>query len=109
MPSHMHNHMPEAVARLHRELAPVRGLWNGFEADMAAIGVSSLEELRDKSPDDLLRRYCLHTGIPHDPVLHAHFEAVVRFAKTGEVQPAWAIMRQDAVRDQNRLFAATIG
>jgi len=109
MPSFMQEHASEATTRLRRALAPVRGLWIGFESDLTAIGISSLDDLRRRSADDLLERYCRHAGRPPDIVLRAYFEAVVTFAQTGQAPPVWRIMRRDAIRDQDGVRHAVEG
>jgi hypothetical protein len=99
----MQSNQSEAVLRLRSQLAPLRGLWLGFEADLAVMGVSSLEDLRGRSPEGLLQDYCQRTARPADPALRPYFEAVVRFSETGEPRPWWKIMREDSARECQRL------
>lgn len=67
------------------------------------MGVSSLDDLRARSADELMHHYCQRNQRPADSVLLPCFEAVVRFAETGQDHPWWRIMREDAVRERDRL------
>lgn len=104
----MHSDRSEAVTRLYHDLAPLRGLWTGFEVDLAGIGVSCLDDLRERSADELLQAYCRQTERPLDFALRPYFEAVVRFARSGQACPAWKIMREEAVREQERILASAL-
>lgn len=93
-----------AVIRLRQQLAPLRGLWHGFEADLADMGVSRLDDLRGRSADGLMQDYCRRNQRPADAILRPYFEAVVRFAETGQDHPWWRIMRENAVRDREQII-----
>ena len=101
----MHQVHSEAVARLSSQLAPLRGLWSGFESDVAAMGVSSLADLAGRSADALMVDYCRRNVRPVDPMLRPCFEAVVRFAETGEATPWWRIARHEAAQERDRIVA----
>lgn len=83
----------EAVQRLRRELLPMRGLWHGVEEDLVALGVASLGDLRSRPADALLSEYCQKTARPTDPILALVFDALVKFASTGDPVPWWRAWR----------------
>lgn len=99
----MRSDRSEAASRLRLQLAPVRGPWIGFESDLADMGVSSLDDLRGRSADALLQDYCRRGQRPIDHALRPCFEAIVRYAETGQYYPWWKIMRDDVVRERDRL------
>lgn len=103
----MQDDQSETVARLSNQLAPLRGLWNGFESDLAAMGVASIDDLTGRSADALMVDYCRRAARPVDPMLRPCFEAVVRFAETGEATPWWRIARHEAARERDRIIAST--
>lgn len=72
------------------------------------MGVSHLSDLMGRSADQLLREYSRLVERPLDFVLWPYFEAAVRFARTGQVTPTWTIMREEAVREQNRIVSASL-
>ena len=102
----MYHNQSEAVARLSSQLAPLKGLWSGFESDLAAMGVSSLADLTGRSADALMVDYCRRAVRPIDPMLRPCFEAVVRFAETGEATPWWRIARHEAAQERDRIVAS---
>ena len=99
----------EAVSRLCSQLAPLRGLWNGFESDLVEMGVTSLDDLRGRSADELLQDYCRRNQRPVDALLRPYFSAVVRFSETRQDYPWWRIMREEVLRERDQIIAAGPG
>jgi len=85
----------ESPTRLQRELATLRGLWNGVEVDLRRMGFTRLADFRGRDASALTRDYCRGSGRPFDPTLQACFAAIVRFAETGEARPWWLFQRAD--------------
>jgi len=92
----MIEHDHAVIERLRPELAPLGRLWPGFEADLSALGISGLDELRGRDAAMLTRQYCERVGRPFDLAILACFTAAVRFAETGRAMPLWRILREDA-------------
>jgi hypothetical protein len=100
-----HDNAP-AVRRLCSELAMLRGLWPGYEADLHRMGFSALAELRGQDANALANDYCRLSGRPVDPLLSSCFSAVVNFAETGVPTPWWRIMRAQAKREREAVVSA---
>ncbi len=97
----------DIVDRLRSELSPLRGLWNSIASDLAALGVTSLADLRGRSADDLLRAYCGLVDRPLDPMLRPCFVSIVAFAETGSARPWWYILREEAERDGRSVLSGS--
>lgn len=91
----MQHDTTSTIRRLHAELAPLRGLWAGVEADLQSMGFAALTELRGKDAAVLALDYCRRLGRPVDPLLRACFSAIVRFAETGVPTPWYRILRAE--------------
>jgi hypothetical protein len=84
----------KAEARLKSELLPMRHLWPRIEADLVGLGVHSLEELRDRDPEELYSTYCAQAGQAYDLCVRDTFVSLVAFAKTGEPRAWWRFTRE---------------
>jgi Pathogenicity locus len=91
----MQNEQAYVLSRLQAELAPMRGLWHGTEADLFQLGIASLRDLRGKAADSLANAYSALTNRPPDPVLRPYFAALIAFAETGVPAPWWHIARAE--------------
>ena len=87
---------PTVLQSLRSELAPLRGLWQGFEADLLRMGITALADLRGQPVEALTESYRAMVGRPPDPILHPYFAALVSFAETGKATPWWHFWRSEA-------------
>jgi Pathogenicity locus len=94
----MQHDLTPPVQNLRAELAPLRGLWPGVEADLRSMGFSVLADLCGKDPGALALDYCRRLRRPADPLLTSCFAAIVRFAETGVPTPWFHILRAETVR-----------
>lgn len=92
------------IQRLRIELAPLHGLWSGFETDLLNLGIRCLADLRGRDPAALAEDYRRIAAHPDDPLLETCFAAAVGFAETGQATPWWRILRARAIEERARLM-----
>lgn len=66
--------------------------------DLAQVGITSVEQLRSRDPDDLYERLCRSTRTRHDPCVRDVFEAAIAQACTSglptELRQWWTYSRR---------------
>lgn len=76
-----------------KESDPFKGFRNvgpATRADLAVLGIKSVEQLAESHPDALYARLQIKTGVRHDPCVWDVFAAIIHQAKTGEARNWWA-------------------
>lgn len=53
--------------------------------DLGRVGITSVEQLRSRDPDDLYDRLCESTGTRHDPCVRDVFEAAIAQACSSDL------------------------
>jgi hypothetical protein len=81
----------ETLHPLKAELAPLAGLWHGIEADLHAMGINVLADLRGLRAGSLTASYCALAGRPFDPALQPCFAALIAYSETGIAKPWWRV------------------
>ena len=61
--------------------------------DLTRLGITSIEELKRRDPQELYDRICSIDGTKHDICVLDVFTAVIDNAKTGEAKPWWEYSR----------------
>ena len=75
-------------------------------ADLIKLGVTSLEDVAGRDPDEMYHELCAIDAKRHDPCVRDIFAAVVSHAEGGPARPWWEFTPErkarDAVREQAR-------
>jgi hypothetical protein len=80
---------------------PLKGLRNigpAARADLAVLGISSIEQLAACDPDELYSRLQLETARKHDPCVWDVLAAAIHRARTGEPRAWWTFTRERKLR-----------
>jgi hypothetical protein len=62
------------------------------------VGVSALDDLRGRDPEELFEQLCVLDGRRHDPCLLDTFVAVVAYADGAPARPWWEYSRERKAR-----------
>lgn len=57
--------------------------------DLQLLGIEKIEQLKDKTPDQLYEKLQQITGKKHDPCVWDFFSAIIYEATTGKKLPWW--------------------
>ncbi len=74
----------------------LRGLTNigpATAADLARLGITSVEQLKGCDPQELYDRISAMDEVKHDICVLDTFTAIIENAKTGEAKPWWEYSR----------------
>ena len=71
-------------------LSDLRNIGKAMLADLALLGITSVQQLAKQDADKLYTRLAVITGARHDPCVHDTFAAAIHQAKTGEALNWWA-------------------
>ncbi|MCW5632829.1 MAG: mitomycin resistance protein [Rubrivivax sp.] len=74
----------------HDALSGLRNIGPAMRADLALLGVDTLEQLAACEPDALYAALQARTGRRQDPCVWDVFAAVIHQARTGEALDWWA-------------------
>jgi hypothetical protein len=80
---------------------PFKGLRNigpAARADLAVLGIGSIEQLAACDPDELYSRLQFDTARKHDPCVWDVFAAAIHQARTGEARDWWTFARERKLR-----------
>ena len=72
-----------------KELQKLPNIGPACAADLILLGITSVEDLKTRTPDDLYAELCAKTNVRHDPCVWDTFASVVHYAKTGERKKWW--------------------
>jgi hypothetical protein len=67
--------------------------------DLIRLGITRLEDLAGRDPDQLYEALCALDGRRHDPCMRDVFSAVVSYADGEEARPWWAFTPARKARD----------
>lgn len=70
------------------ELQKIPGIGPNIEADLEAIGIRSIADLRGRDPEELYRLDCLRKGFQEDRCQLYVFRLAVYYAETPHPDPA---------------------
>lgn len=76
-----------AYAEAVRDLRRIPGVGPSIADDLWRLGVTRVEQLGGRSPDELYGRFCALTGGPVDRCLLYVFRCAVYFAETPDPDP----------------------
>lgn len=77
---------PEAARRLQQ----IPNVGPAIAQDLMRLGISRLEDLAGREPDELYEALCQRDGVRHDPCMHDVFTAIVAYARGEPARPWWA-------------------
>lgn len=71
------------------------------QKDLELLGITTIEQLTQASPDELYERLQKITRTKHDPCVWDVFAAIIHEAKTGEKTPWWHWTQVRKTRSRN--------
>ena len=77
------------MADTPNELTRLRNIGPAMAADLALLGIDSIDTLAIKDADLLYLELGAITGVRPDPCVHDTFAAAIHQARTGEALPWW--------------------
>jgi hypothetical protein len=86
------------------ELMTLRNIGPAMAADLALLGVDSIETLATKDADLLYLELAAITGGRPDPCVHDTFAAAIHQARTGEAIPWWSFTPTRKERQRSGTF-----
>jgi len=72
-----------------RELQTLPNIGPACARDLILLGIAGVDDLKDRSADDLYAELCAKTGVRQDPCVWDTFASIVHFARTGERKKWW--------------------
>ena len=69
------------------ELRKIPGVGKNIEQDLMNIGITSIDDLKGRSPEELYRLDCLHKGFQEDRCQLYVFRLAVYYAEQAEHEP----------------------
>ncbi len=78
-----------------------RNIGSAARADLAVLGIASIEQLAECDPYELYSRLQLETARKHDPCVWDVFAAAIHQARTGEPRAWWTFTRERKLRQAN--------
>jgi hypothetical protein len=92
---------PGRTRHKHTITDPFKGLRNigsAARADLAVLGIGTIEQLAASDPDQLYALLQIKTARQHDPCVWDVFAAAVHQARTGEPRAWWAFTQRRKLR-----------
>lgn len=78
------------IPRRDDPLARLRNIGPAMRADLALLGIETLEQLAASEPDALYLALARRTGQRQDPCVWDTFAAAIHQARTGEARDWWS-------------------
>ncbi len=85
----------EAEARLRA----IPNVGPAIAGDLIRLGITRLEDVAGRDPDEMYGALCALDGVRHDPCVRDVFAAVVTYANGEEARPWWAFTPARKARD----------
>jgi hypothetical protein len=91
------------------ELQQIPGVGASIAADLYAIGIQSIEELKDKDPEELYLKLCARQGMPVDRCVLYVFRCAVYYASNQKHNPEllkwwnWKDRKEFAAREEHEI------
>jgi len=76
-------------AKPKNELLTLQNVGPATLKDLHLLNIKTIEDLKDKTPDQLYEKLQEITGTRHDPCVWDVFAAIIHEAQTGEKLPWW--------------------
>src|SRR5437660_10362862 len=72
-----------------RDLQKMPNVGPATAGDLVLLGIRSVDDLKDRTADELYEELCAKTGQRQDPCVWDTFASIVHFAQTGERKKWW--------------------
>lgn len=76
-------------ATMKSELLTLKNVGRATVQDLALLGITTIEQLKDQNPDQLFERLQKITGCTQNPCVWDIFAAIVYQAQTGQAVDWW--------------------
>jgi len=93
-----------ASSRSNNPFAGLRNVGPAARADLAVLGITTIEQLAASEPDHLYASLQRKTGQRHDPCVWDVFAAAIHQARTGEALNWWAFTPERKQRQARSEF-----
>ena len=91
--------MTEARGEIEARLRAIPNVGPAIAGDLIRLGITRLEDMAGRDPDNLYDALCDLDARRHDPCLRDVFAAVVAYANGEEARPWWAFTPARKARD----------
>jgi hypothetical protein len=99
----------EADGKVEAKLRAIPNVGPVIASDLIRLGITRLEDLAGRDPDDMYDALCALYGRRHDPCMRDVFAAVVAYANGEEARPWWAFTPARKARDEQSTRASKMG
>lgn len=88
------------VSKAATELQKIPNIGPAMAGDLLGLGITAVDELVGRDPDEMYDELCRIDGTRHDPCVRDVFAAAVSYARGEPARPWWAFTPERKAREQ---------